>query len=159
MGEVTDAGEHDGAWLSEWIGHVVFAGSPVRRVDHRRHVVDMRREQPDVLGDLIGSGGGDAEHRHTEERISTAELGVGIGDEAGHDDVRGDLQPGKVHRRCVALGTAHVVVEDLVEAQLGGFHGEVDQVLTDLGAGEVGERRGSVVGGQRSARTLQHDHV
>jgi hypothetical protein len=152
--EVSDARPDDVGRLTTWIGDVVLARPPVRRVDHRGHVVDVRREQANVLGDLLRTGGGDPEHRDSEQGVSVRQLGLGVGDEAGHSDVRSALQAREVHRCRVALRPARVVEEDLVESQLRRLDRQVDQILADFRTGDVGERGGPVVGLQRTARAL-----
>ena len=75
------------------------------------------------------------------------------------DTSAGPTRPGNCMVGDVALGTAHVVVQDLVEPQADGLGGQVDLVLAYLGVGEVGERRRAVRVDQRRARWVEHDHL
>ena len=60
-------------------------------------------------------------------------------EERGDRPLRARLQARELHRRERAVGAADVVVEDVVDAELGRRDGEVDLVAADDRVGEVGE--------------------
>ena len=92
--------------LAHRVGHAVLAGAPVRRVHHRRHVVDDGSEQADVLRRRLGPGGRDAEHRDARARRPLGLEGVvGVGDERAIDTSGAVVQPGKlISRGCPRAG-------------------------------------------------------
>ena len=55
-GKVADAGAHDVGGLAVRVGDVVLARAPVRRVDHRRDVVDVRGDQDGCPGRSARAG-------------------------------------------------------------------------------------------------------
>ena len=119
--------------------HPVLAGRPVRRVDHRGDVVEVLGHHRDVLGDLGRAGRGDTEDGRAEERLVRFQRGARLREERGDRPLRARLQPRELHRRERAVGPADVVVEDVVDAELGRGHGEVDLVAADDRVREVGE--------------------
>ena len=122
----------------------------MRGVEHRRDVVDLARHRRDVLGDLLRPRRGDAEDRRAEERVRAGERLPALPQEADDRRLRRAPQSGEAHRGERAVGATDVVVEDLVDAELGRGRGERDVVALHGGAREIGEaavaRVGAAVG-------------
>ena len=131
-------------------------GTPVRRVHHRRQVVDDRTHRRHVLGDAVAGRGGDAEHRRTLVGAAGSQLALHLGEERGDRLGARALQPGDHHRVGVALGTADVVPEDVLHAHRLGLEGDGAVVLPHRLVGEVRE---AAVGGEHVAVGRLHDLV
>jgi hypothetical protein len=153
----------DRVGVPDRIADAELARHPQRRVHHRGDVVDVPGDVGDALADGVGTAGGHAEQRRPLVDALGPEDLMASGKEA--DDRSPDGEVGARHARehhvvdrlvVLVLGAADVVPQDLVDAQVGSFGGDVEVVLLDGARGEVGE---AAVGAVRRPIRLLDDPV
>src|SRR5690606_39908302 len=99
----------------------------------------------DVLGDLVGPGGGDAEDGCGHAGAGGVHPLPALGEEAD-DGVLGLALLPRVDDLVQGVGTTHVVVHDVVDTETGGLFGQRHVVFAHVGIERIGETAVLAVG-------------
>ena len=153
--EVEQRPAHDRVGPPLGIADPVLVRPPVRRIEHRRDVVDLACDGGHVLRDLVGPRGRDAEDRRAEEGRRAERARGARSRESRRSRPPDRPEPRNDHRSERPVGPADVVVEDVVDAELRRGDGEVDVVGLDVGMDVVRE---AAVAARVGATVWRLDH-